>query len=227
MERSELVNAARELNAALGLKPQIDLDWSDELLALALKKVSKLVVPSDRLTDDTWRVLLRLGELPPEVVKAKAHLLDYVRTAPAMTEAETTRHVEQEVSNEETQAQTEETVAQVIEEVAVKPKKQGRRSPLIAFLEEKIAEGKYTPKEIAAMAAEKFPEYRRNTITSIIAGARAPGQCRFKYVAAFDDQGRLRFTKFLRDELRRQGIRSTEEFRQFLAGYEGDPFVAE
>ena len=57
MKRSELVNAAKELNQKLGLKPPIDIKAKADALTQLLKEALELIDPTDTFTEATQAVL--------------------------------------------------------------------------------------------------------------------------------------------------------------------------
>jgi|ERR1035437_3909631 hypothetical protein len=77
-----------------------------------------------------------------------------------------------------------------------KPVKAPKEKPAyLLFLTKLLEEGKYTQKELSALACKEFPAVSKSTIETVLVDSKNKKYCRFPKLVVKDDQGILSFTK--------------------------------
>ena len=71
----EMVNAANELNSALGLEPEIDVELPIDKLLEKLKEAANLLMEDDELSEKTMDMLNKLSQISEEEESTKPKLL--------------------------------------------------------------------------------------------------------------------------------------------------------
>jgi len=71
----EMVNAANELNSALGLEPEIDVELPIDKLLEKLKEAANLLMEDDELSEKTMDILNKLSQISEEEESTKPKLL--------------------------------------------------------------------------------------------------------------------------------------------------------
>lgn len=69
------------------------------------------------------------------------------------------------------------------------------KSGLSIFLKELITEGKFTTKEIFALAHAKFPQLAPSTISTLLTDSKNPKYNKFEKLVTLDDKGLMKFSK--------------------------------
>ena len=76
MQKEQFIQAAEELNKALGLEPVIPLDSSEEDFVKYITEAASLVTKDDTFNKVTWMVLVEVGGLAKEVEEKAKMLLN-------------------------------------------------------------------------------------------------------------------------------------------------------
>ena len=123
MKKSELVNAAKELNKVLGLEPKIDVALPVATLKKLVGEAAGLVEPTDAITPATALVLEELAGTPaPKEEVKKAAPKAKAKAAPVEEDDEDDEEEEEEAWEEDDDDDEELVVIEEDEETAPAPK---------------------------------------------------------------------------------------------------------
>jgi hypothetical protein len=211
ISNESLLDATRDINQVLGLKPQIGLDWELDRIHSSLQSVSELVEATDDLQEETWQVLITLGFLKPVVVQGvkerfpESSIISEV-PMPVVEVAETpvtiaTPVVAATPAEPVAVAAPAEPATAVKKDKPAKPAKPAVAKPgstrgkrdYAALVEKLIEQGDHTQKDIVNEVLRAYPAVKADSVRTFVSDSKNPKYTTFSRTVVVAADEKVRF----------------------------------